>query len=133
MDDITVKEHINYWLSTADDDLTAARHLFEKGDYPHCLFFGHLVLEKALKALYVRNIREIPPFKHSLPYLAEAAQLTLDADQEKFFEQANEFNQQGRYPDIKNKFRKKCTREFTENNLRKIEVLYQWIINIIKS
>ncbi|MEW6003092.1 MAG: hypothetical protein AB1638_10655 [Nitrospirota bacterium] len=31
-----------------------AGHLFEKGDYPYALFFGHLTIEKLLKAL--RNI-----------------------------------------------------------------------------
>ena len=49
-------ELINYWLKSAESDIKVAEHLFEKGDYHYCLFLGHLVLEKALKALYVKNV-----------------------------------------------------------------------------
>ena len=47
------QEQIQYWSDTAEHDLKTAEHLFEKGDYAWCLFIGHLVLEKFLKALYV--------------------------------------------------------------------------------
>ncbi len=43
---------ISYWKKSAESDLVVAEHLFEKRDYHYCLFFGHLVLEKALKARY---------------------------------------------------------------------------------
>jgi len=93
--------------------MEVAGHLFEKGDYHYCLFFGHLVLEKALKALYVKNVNSNPPFKHSLPLLAEKGQLILTRDQETFLEEVTDFNMEARYPDIKFSFYKKCTKEFT--------------------
>ena len=35
---------VQYWLATADDDIVAAEHLCESGDYTHALFFGHLYI-----------------------------------------------------------------------------------------
>jgi HEPN domain-containing protein len=45
-----VEKAVQYWLTTATDDLIAAEHLFQSGDYTHALFFAHLYLEKVLKA-----------------------------------------------------------------------------------
>jgi len=47
----TREELINYWLEAAERDWVVIDHLFEKGDYHYALFFGHLVIEKMLKAL----------------------------------------------------------------------------------
>ena len=124
---------IKYWLTGADSDLIVAEHLFEKGDYHYCLFIGHLVLEKALKALYVKNVDINPPFKHSLPILAEKANLKLTEEQETFLEEVSDFNIEARYPDIKFSFYKKCSKEFTENYFLKIKDFHKWLKTLIES
>ena len=40
-----------YWLVEAEEALQVADHLFEKRDFSYSLFFGHLAIEKILKAL----------------------------------------------------------------------------------
>jgi HEPN domain-containing protein len=45
------KEKIEYWLKSSRKDWKVAKHLSEKGDYPYALFFGHLSIEKLLKAI----------------------------------------------------------------------------------
>jgi len=124
---------IDYWLTTAASDLEVAEHLFEKGDYHYCLFFGHLVLEKTLKALFVKNVSSNPPFKHSLPMLAEKGQLQLTQKQETFLEEVTDFNLEARYPDFKFSFYKKCNKEFTEQYFNQIKEFYQWLKTLIKS
>jgi len=52
---MTKEEHIAYWLKTAEHDFEVANHLFETGRYDWCLFISHLVIEKALKAFWVRD------------------------------------------------------------------------------
>ncbi|MEA2082888.1 MAG: HEPN domain-containing protein [Thermodesulfobacteriota bacterium] len=47
------KDKIKYWLKTADQDWRVANHLFEKKDYSYALFFGHLTIEKILKAIFI--------------------------------------------------------------------------------
>ena len=46
-----------YWLTEADEALQVADHLVEKTHYSYALFFGHLAVEKILKALYVARRR----------------------------------------------------------------------------
>ncbi|MBF0102469.1 MAG: HEPN domain-containing protein [Desulfobacterales bacterium] len=56
----------------ADHDLDTAEILFASGKYDWCLFLGHLVLEKGLKSIYVRdNQNNLPPRTHNLLKLAE--------------------------------------------------------------
>jgi len=127
------KESINYWLKSAESDLLVAKHLFEKRDYSYCLFFGHLVLEKALKALYVKRVDINPPFKHSLPLLAQKAGLELSEEEESFLEEVTDFNLEARYPDIKFSFKKRCTKKFTENYFNKIKKFFKWLKTLIQS
>ena len=60
------KSQIAYWVTSADQDWQVAGHLFEKGDYAYALFFGHLTLEKLLKAVFVRIKGDTPPMTHRL-------------------------------------------------------------------
>ncbi len=47
---------VGYWFSEGEQALDVARHLYEKGDYSYALFFGHLAVEKVLKAIHARKI-----------------------------------------------------------------------------
>jgi len=58
---MTKQEKNNYWLQSAEKDWTVAGHLFEKADYTYALFFGHLMIEKLLKALFVSKFDECFP------------------------------------------------------------------------
>ena len=74
-----------------------------------------------------------PPFKHSLPVLAEKAKLQLTQEQEKFLEEVTDFNIEARYPDIKFQFFKKCTKDFTKKYFNEIKEFHQWLKTLIKS
>ena len=64
---MTLEEHIQYWLKSAAHDLETAETLFNNNRYDWSLFLGHLVIEKLLKAHFVRDNRnKVPPFTHNL-------------------------------------------------------------------
>lgn len=71
-------------------------HLLEKGDYPWALFIGYLVIEKLIKAWYVKNVSHTPPFIHDLVRLAEKAGLILDEDQKDVLDTVSIFNLRAR-------------------------------------
>lgn len=127
------EELVSYWLEGAKSDLKVAEHLFESGDYHYCLFLGHLVLEKGLKALYVKKIALNPPYKHSLPLLAKKTNLCLSEQQSSLLEVVTDFNIEARYPDIKYAFYKKCTRSFTQEYFNKIKEMFKWLETLIQS
>jgi HEPN domain-containing protein len=51
-----VEKTISYWLESAEYDLKTADSLFITEKYPYSLFFGHLAIEKLLKALVVKKV-----------------------------------------------------------------------------
>ena len=126
------QEKINYWIKSAENDWRVAGHLFEKEDYPYALFFGHLTIEKLLKAIFVNKFDESPPYTHRLTYLAEKAGLDISPKRLEILEIITDFNLEARYPDEKFSFHKKCNKEFTQTNLKKIEEIREWLLQPIQ-
>ncbi len=122
-----IKRVRDYWLEEAEDALRVMHHLFEKGDYSYALFFGHLAVEKILKAVYVIRKGEHAPYLHDLEKLAKQSDIPLTSEQKLLLIQITGFNIEARYPDEKRSFRKKCTEDFTKEMLNKIEEVFQWL------
>jgi HEPN domain-containing protein len=126
-DRMTKDELTAYWLAEAEESLTVAGHLFDKKDYSYSLFFGHLAIEKLLKAIYVKNVDENVPRSHNLPKIAKAAGLDVSDEMQDDLIRITAFNIEARYPDYKREFRKKCTAEFTATELKKIQEVFAWL------
>ncbi len=62
-----------------------------------CLFAAHLAVEKAVKAHVAREIKDIPPFIHNLPKLAEIARIELTKKQRNLLADLTFYNISGRY------------------------------------
>ena len=118
---------IAHWGKSSDIDFRAMEHLFEKKDYSYALFFGHLAVEKILKALYVENNKEHAPPIHNLLRLANLTGLSLDKEKTEKLIVISSFNIEARYPDLKRSFREKCTKEFTFKQIRTIKEIYKWL------
>ena len=120
------QEHVSYWIATSDHDLETAEALFNSGRYDACLFFGHLMLEKILKALWVRVREEgfIPPKTHNLLKIAVEANIPMDDKQRGLLVRVEDFNLETRYPDYRLSFYKLCTKEFTEEQFAAIKEAY---------
>lgn len=120
-------ELVKYWSNSSDRDYKAMRHLFEKKDYNWALFLGHLVIEKLLKAYFVKNVNNQPPYIHNLLRLAEKTELKLSEKQKDFLVTATAFNIRARYDDYKLAFYKTCTKNYTEKWINEIEGFRKWI------
>ncbi|MFH1050595.1 MAG: HEPN domain-containing protein [bacterium] len=128
-----IREHIEYWINGANDDIEVAKSLFNSGYYLWSLFIGHLVLEKILKALFVANTKSIEvPRSHNLLYIAELSGLELDLVRKDLYFKINDFNIEARYPDKKSKLYSIVDKEFANNYLEKIEENVQWIKSMLK-
>jgi HEPN domain-containing protein len=122
---------IRYWQSSSDDDFDTMEAMFDKEKYHWALFVGHLMMEKLLKALYVKTHNEYPPMIHNLLRLAEKCNLQLDDDQKVFLATVTAFNINARYDDYKMSFRKKCTREFAIYWTKQLTDKRLWIRGLI--
>ena len=106
---MTINEHIQHWIDSAENDLETANILFNSKKYEWCLFISHLVVEKAVKAVFVlNNDNKIPPKTHNLLKLAKKSNLHLSNEQELLFKEISSFNIEARYPQYKQEFYKLC-------------------------
>lgn len=96
---IDIQKQIAYWMDSAEDDLITAGLLIKEKRTLHGLFFCHLVVEKALKAHYVKRVEEVAPRSHNLIFLSEQANLTFDDNTQIFLGILMKYQLQGRYPD----------------------------------
>jgi HEPN domain-containing protein len=131
---MTKKEHIGYWLASAEHDWEVVQSLVNSGQYLHSLFFAHLTLEKLLKGHWIKDkIDNYPPRIHSLVRLVEGTNCLLDEETMAFLELLNDFQLEGRYPDYQFKIYKRCTKEFTVQVLDKIKPLRICLIERLQS
>ena len=119
---------IKYWQESSSKDFEAAKSLFEKKLYPQSLFFCHLSLEKMLKAIVVKTIKDYPPYTHDLRKLAEIANIDLSLRQKKILDKIFTFNIAGRYIDVKFAFYKKYNKkEYAQKYLKITKDLLLWL------
>ncbi|MEA3333546.1 MAG: HEPN domain-containing protein [Pseudomonadota bacterium] len=126
---MTKNEIVSYWIDSSETDFQAMDNLFKNKHYIWSLFIGHLVIEKLLKAFYVKNNCEEVPRTHDLLKLADKAKLDLHEEQKDFLDEVTTFNIKARYPDYKNRFQKKATSRFTGDYIKKIKEFRLWILN----
>ncbi len=125
---------MNYWIESADEDYNVMLDLKEKNRNTYCLFFGQMLIEKLLKALYAKNNKGAPyaPKTHDLLYLAEKLNLELTEEQEVTLNEITTFNLSTRYDDYKRAFYNKCTDEYTEEQINKIKEVKAWLETMLK-
>ena len=130
---MTKDELINYWINSSDDNYSSMLNIFNTGEYMWSLFIGHLVIEKLLKAYYVKNVDNEIPRTHDLLKIAMLANISLSESQQDILQKITLFNIESRYEEHKKDFYKKCTREFAEKNIEMIKELRTWLKEKIKA
>ncbi len=121
---INIEKQVDYWFTSAFDDLESAKVLINNKRYLQGLFFCHLVIEKAIKANVVKQTAEIAPRSHNLLYLSEIAGITFNEEDEIFLGILMKYQLQGRYPDYQPAI---PSEERVSDYLRKTENLLIWL------
>ena len=124
---INIDQLIKYWIDGSEDDFETMIAMFDSKRYHWSLFIGHLMIEKLLKAYFVKIRSDYPPLIHNLLRLAEKADLELTDDQRVQLVTITAFNINARYDDYKMTFKKQCTQEYTSEWIHKLKELQQWI------
>ena len=122
-----ITKQIEYWEKSAEHDLDTANSLIQAKKYDWALFLSHLVLEKMLKAIFVKKRKSFPPKTHNLILLLKELGFEISEDEYDFFEEVNTFNISTRYPDEQLAFYQLCTEKFTLKKFMQIKSKYQWL------
>lgn len=118
---------INHWIESSEKDFKAMIDLYQTQNNNWALFMGHLVIEKLLKAVYVKSKGEFPPMIHDLRRICEKADIELDLSHQILLDSISRFNINARYDDYKQSFYQLCTDSFTEEWIDKIKDCRLWI------
>lgn len=115
------------WLKQAVYDLETAEAMFATKRYIYSVFMCHLSVEKLLKAIYAKELKEDPPKIHDLIYLVKKVQLELPHKHQECIKNLNELSVPTRYPEELEKLLEQYTKERTENLLNQTKELFQWL------
>ena len=126
---INIQKQIKYWRNGVLEDWQVGRELIGGNRIRHGLFFIHLALEKILKANVCRKTNDIAPPIHNLTRLAERAGLKLTQEQKKILSEANEFNIEGRYPEL---LIPVPTMEEANSFMVRAEEVFKWLTKLLE-
>ncbi len=127
--ELNVDKIVNYWIEMSENDFNSMIDFFNIKRYNWALFIGHLVIEKLIKATYVKIHHKHPPFLHDLLKLINKCNIQITDEQMDIIDNITTFNINARYDDYKLAFYKQCTFEYTEIWMNHIKNIRQWIID----
>lgn len=113
-------DHINYWLSSSEEDWERAIFLYEKKDYVFCLFCVHLSIEKLSKALWVKENPNSnhPPRIHDVKHILADTSFIPNTEQSFFIDGLQRYQIEGRYPDYRKLIYGYTTLKYTDELLK---------------
>jgi len=120
-------EVIKHWIESSEKDFKTMNDLYLTKNNNWALFMGHLVIEKLLKALYVKIKKDFPPMDHDLRRICDKADIKIDLSRQVLLDSISRFNINARYDDYKQSFYLLCTDSFTEEWIGKIKDCRLWI------
>jgi len=120
---------IMHWRESSEQNYATMQNLIKTKEFSWALFMGHLMIEKLIKALYVKRLNKHPLFSHDLLRLAKKLDIKLPDEYEEWLDVITTFNLNARYDDFKQSFYKLCTSDFSLEWIAKIEIIRKWLIN----
>ncbi len=116
--------HIEFWKKEALRNWETALYLMAGKQHVMALFMFHLVIEKLLKAHWVKdNIDNVAPRIHDLQYLHNQTDFDLQSEDYDFLAIINQWNIDTRYPDYKEKIYSIATDTYLKQQSEKINNL----------
>lgn len=76
-----MSEVVRKWVDKAVYDLDTAKAMYDTGRMPYVFFCCQQALEKLLKAIVCKELRQCPPRTHNLKRLADMLPLELSESQ----------------------------------------------------
>lgn len=128
----TIKE----WVLQADYDFDTATAMLKSGRYIYAVFMAHLTLEKLLKGLYTKVLKNNPPRTHNLILLLERIEknekIDLTGKQIETIEFLNEKSIPSRYPDVLQEVLKQYKKTETTKLLKQVSAIIKCLKNQLK-
>ncbi len=125
-------EKIDYWLDIAEYDLKTSGAMLHTSRFLYTVFMAQQALEKLLKALYLKENKEDPPFTHNLLYILKGTSLDCTTEQKEFLNRLTAYYIEGRYPLYKEKLSSLVDKGEATKIFENAKELFSWIKSRIK-
>lgn len=124
---------IKNWLALAEYDFKTAKAMMKSGRYLYVAFTCQQTIEKVLKALYVKEKNDTPPYTHNLIRLVEELSVVRQINEEtnRFLETLNSYYIQSRYTEEIERISKSLNKKSAGEILSKTEELFKWLKNTV--
>ncbi len=122
-------DKVKYWLDLSNYDLETAVAMQKSKRYLYVGFLCHQTIEKIFKSYFTHLKNEIPPFSHSLSYIAKKGSFYEDFSEEQkdFIDQVEPLNIEARYPSHKERLLKSLNKKKCQEILINTKKLQEWI------
>lgn len=120
---------VKNWLALAEYDFETAKAMLKSGRYLYVAFTCQQAIEKTLKAIYVKEKKETPPYTHNLIKLLSDLSIssTIDEEKRKFMETLNSYYIESRYTEEIKEMSKILTGEKAKEIFSKTKGLFLWL------
>jgi len=78
---------ILHWRESSEQNYATMQNLIKTNEYSWALFIGHLVVEKLIKALYVKKLHQHPVFKHDLLWLIRKIDIEMPSNYDEWLDE----------------------------------------------
>ena len=124
----TRQEAISYWKESALKDRQVAKEMIKSKHNDWALFVWHLVLEKLLKGLLVKEGKDVV-ITHNLFRLAtDLEEISFSEEYLDWSKEITTFNLEARYDSYKSEFHKRATSEYVAKWDVRCEEVYKWLL-----
>ena len=108
---LTLKQHVDHWISSSDESLKDMEASFKSKRYLNALYCGHQSLEKIMKALLAaRNERIV--YLHNIVKLINACGVELSVAHFEELSKIDSFYISAKYGSVKSNLYIQCTPKF---------------------
>ena len=122
---------VERWAEQARYDLDTARAMQNAGRYLYVVFCCQQAVEKAIKAIIVRQSDDFPPRIHALVRLTEVAALELTDERAQLLRELSSYYIQTRYPEEIQASGEKISEAQSREILAQTEGPVRWLLSMI--
>ena len=128
------REEYEYWLDTAQYDLSVAESMLKSGHWLYVVFMCQQAVEKLVKGLYTLYVSDEVPRTHNIGFLVQKFedQLHEPVPDERYdlFEKLRSFYIESRYTDFRQKIREAIDEREAKAVFSQTKEAFAWLLTL---